>query len=233
MPTTRSGRFGHATPLEGRWTTVERQDTPLLVCLHGGGFDSRYFDAPGCSLLTQASAAGFPVVLLNRPGYPAEDDSARVQPTFSEAAGIITEFIAEAWRQLGAGRPGIVRRALGRSGGRHPRGSQGRLLPVARAGDFRHLRRAHAVRSRAGASAAHRRRYDAAGTPPPAVLRSGLDLEHRHSRRHRPSAREHPACGPRGTQLQMGDDLPKVAACVEVRCITSARRVRRTLGNVA
>jgi pimeloyl-ACP methyl ester carboxylesterase len=108
MPTTVSGRLGHPTPLEGRWTTVERQDTPLLVCLHGGGFDSRYFDAPGCSLLTQASAAEFPVVLLNRPGYPADDDSARVQPTFSEAAGIIVEVIAEAWRQLGVGRPGIV-----------------------------------------------------------------------------------------------------------------------------
>jgi len=108
MPATRSSRFGLATMLEGRWTTVDRQDTPLLVCLHGGAFDSRYFDAPGCSLLGQASAAGFPAVSLCRPGYPADDDSARRQPSFSQAAGIVAEAITDVWEQLGAGRPGVV-----------------------------------------------------------------------------------------------------------------------------
>ena len=83
MPVTCSGQFGHATRLDGRWTTVERQDTPLLVCLHGGGFDSRYFDAPGCALPNEARAAGFPVVALSRPGYPANDESARQQPSFA------------------------------------------------------------------------------------------------------------------------------------------------------
>ncbi|UXA05331.1 alpha/beta hydrolase [Mycobacterium sp. SMC-2] len=103
-----SGWFGQKTPLEARWAAVERQDTPLLVCLHGGGYDNRYFDAPRCSLLCQASAAAFGVVSLSRPGYPADDDSARRQPSFSQAAEIIADVVTHIWDQLGEGRPGIV-----------------------------------------------------------------------------------------------------------------------------
>jgi pimeloyl-ACP methyl ester carboxylesterase len=108
MPATQRGRFGLATALEGRWRTAERPDTPLLVCLHGGGFDSRYFDTPSRSLLGQASAAGFPIVALCRPGYPADNDSARSQPSFSQAATIIAEAISDVWDQFGAGRTGVV-----------------------------------------------------------------------------------------------------------------------------
>ena len=107
MPVRASG-FGRATQLEGRWITAERQDSPLLVCLHGGGYDNRYFDAPGCSLLTQASTAGFPAVAPTRPGYPADEDSARRQPSFAAAAAIISEAVTDAWDQLGGTRPGIV-----------------------------------------------------------------------------------------------------------------------------
>ncbi len=104
----RASQFGRSTPLEGRWIAADRQDSPLLVCLHGGGYTSRYFDAPGCSLLTQASAAGFPAVALTRPGYPADDASARRQPSFAAAADIIADAIADVWDQLGGTRPGIV-----------------------------------------------------------------------------------------------------------------------------
>jgi pimeloyl-ACP methyl ester carboxylesterase len=104
----RASRFGRTTALEGRWITAQRQDSPLLVCLHGGGYTSRYFDAPGCSLLTQASAAGFPAVALTRPGYPTDEDSARRQPSFAAAANIIAEAVTDMWDQLGGTRPGIV-----------------------------------------------------------------------------------------------------------------------------
>jgi pimeloyl-ACP methyl ester carboxylesterase len=108
LPSFFSGCFGQETPLEARWADVVRQDTPLLVCLHGGGYDNRYFDAPGCSLLARASAAGFSIVALSRPGYPADDDSARRQPSFSQAAGIIADVVIDIWDQLGGSRPGIV-----------------------------------------------------------------------------------------------------------------------------
>lgn len=108
MSATKIGRFGRKNPLDARWTTTERPDSPLLVCLPGGGYDSRYFDVPGHSLLERASAAGFPALALTRPGHPADEQSARAQPSFSEAAAIISEAIAEAWQQLGDGRPGVV-----------------------------------------------------------------------------------------------------------------------------
>ncbi|KPN46510.1 alpha/beta fold hydrolase [Mycobacterium intracellulare] len=107
MPVRTSG-FGRTTHLEGRWISAQRQDSPLLVSLHGGGYTGRYFDAPGSSLLTLASAAGFPAVALTRPGYPANEDSARRQPNFAAAATIIAEAIADVWDQLGGTRPGIV-----------------------------------------------------------------------------------------------------------------------------
>lgn len=108
MPESNSGRFGRTNPLDGRWTTTERNDTPLLVCLHGGGYDSRYFDAPGSSLLSRAAAVGFPALALTRPGHPADEESARRQPSFTEAAAIISEAVADAWQRLGDGRPGVV-----------------------------------------------------------------------------------------------------------------------------
>ena len=103
-----TGRFGGAVPLDGRWATTQRSETPLLVCLHGGGYDSRYFDAPGYSLLSRAAAAGFPAVALTRPGHPADEESARRQPSFAEAATIIADAVDDAWQRLGDGRPGVV-----------------------------------------------------------------------------------------------------------------------------
>ena len=94
--------------LVGRWITTQRQDSPLLVCLHGGGYTSSYFDAPGCSVLAEASSAGFPAVALTRPGYPADEASARRQLSFSAAACVFYEAIADVWGQLGGARPGIV-----------------------------------------------------------------------------------------------------------------------------
>jgi pimeloyl-ACP methyl ester carboxylesterase len=108
MSVSKKGRFGQGMLLDGRWTTTERKDTPLLVGLHGGGYDSRYFDAPGSSLLSRATAAGFPALALTRPGHPADEESARRQPSFAEAAAIIAEAIADAWQQFGNGRPGVV-----------------------------------------------------------------------------------------------------------------------------
>lgn len=86
MSVVNEGRFGQGMPLDGRWTTTERKDTPLLVGLHGGGYDSRSFDAPGSSLLSRAVGAGFPALALTRPGHPADAESARRQPSFAEAA---------------------------------------------------------------------------------------------------------------------------------------------------
>jgi pimeloyl-ACP methyl ester carboxylesterase len=59
-------------------------------------------------VLTHAAAAGFPVASLTRPGYPADQASARQQPSFSAAADIVSAAVADVWDRLGHGRPGIV-----------------------------------------------------------------------------------------------------------------------------
>lgn len=46
-----------------------RPDLPLLACIHGGGCNGRYFDVEGHSTLSAARSRGFPVFLVNRPGY--------------------------------------------------------------------------------------------------------------------------------------------------------------------
>ncbi|MEV6639492.1 alpha/beta hydrolase [Amycolatopsis sp. NPDC051371] len=108
MAVSNFGRFGRDTVLDGRWSTSARSGSPLLVCLHGGGYDSGYFDVPGHSLLSLAAEAGFPAVALTRPGHPASESSARRQPSFSEAATIIIEAIEDVWQRFGEGRPGVV-----------------------------------------------------------------------------------------------------------------------------
>lgn len=42
---------------------------PLLVCIHGGGCNSGYFEMRGSSPLPAALEQGMPVLLVNRPGH--------------------------------------------------------------------------------------------------------------------------------------------------------------------
>jgi pimeloyl-ACP methyl ester carboxylesterase len=44
---------------------------PLVVCVHGSGCNSGYFDLAGNSLLAAATERGMPVLLLDRPGHGA------------------------------------------------------------------------------------------------------------------------------------------------------------------
>jgi hypothetical protein len=65
-------------------------------------YTGRYFDAPGCSLLTQASIAGFLAVALTRPAYPADEHAARRHRSFTAAAAVIAKAITDVWNQFGA-----------------------------------------------------------------------------------------------------------------------------------
>lgn len=46
-------------------------EAPLLVCVHGGGCNGRYFDLKGASLVQAAVARGMVVLQVDRPGYGA------------------------------------------------------------------------------------------------------------------------------------------------------------------
>jgi pimeloyl-ACP methyl ester carboxylesterase len=79
---TRDGRL-HGVLFEA---AAPSDDAPLLVCIHGGGCDGRYFDLRGFSLVDRAAAAGFPVLLVDRPGHGRSPPSRSASSIGSGAA---------------------------------------------------------------------------------------------------------------------------------------------------
>lgn len=67
------------------------QIRPLIVCIPGGSYDSRYFDVQGAqSIFNLSSCLQIPVIAIDRPGYgestPAPDFENA--PTYAQAQGI-------------------------------------------------------------------------------------------------------------------------------------------------
>ena len=67
------------------------QIRPLIVCIPGGSYDSRYFDVQGAqSIFNLSSCLQIPVIAIDRPGYgestPAPDFGNA--PTYAQAQGI-------------------------------------------------------------------------------------------------------------------------------------------------
>lgn len=94
--------------LRARYTPVPESHKPLLIAIHGIGYDARYFDAEGMSVHERATAAGFSMLSITRPGYPATEESALTQPTFAESAHIVSSAIDEFWSGHDGGCPGVV-----------------------------------------------------------------------------------------------------------------------------
>ncbi|MFI5718876.1 alpha/beta hydrolase [Nocardia sp. NPDC051750] len=82
--------------------------TPLVIALHGGGYNCGYFDVPGHSLLDLGSAAGFPTFALDRPGYGSSDPLPEGQRTFEDSAAVLCAAIGTVWATHGENRPGVV-----------------------------------------------------------------------------------------------------------------------------
>ncbi|KAJ5612132.1 hypothetical protein N7510_005326 [Penicillium lagena] len=85
---------------------------PLLVCIHGGGYDSEYFDAsPEYSITAVTKALGIPVVAIDRPGYgdsdpfqpPIPSDGPRKDDTFAHQQGLyLNSYVLPAvWQEFG------------------------------------------------------------------------------------------------------------------------------------
>jgi pimeloyl-ACP methyl ester carboxylesterase len=78
--------------ISGAYHQGSRPETPLLVCIHGGGCNGRYFELAGNSLVSAAAARGFPVLVLDRPGYAGNCVPATDSP-IAETAPLIRAFI--------------------------------------------------------------------------------------------------------------------------------------------
>lgn len=81
---------------------------PLVVALHGGTYNSAYFDIGGHSLLDNATAKGIPVIALDRPNYmgssPLETDGSIIDAN----AEVIGADLGGIWESHGQGLAGIV-----------------------------------------------------------------------------------------------------------------------------
>jgi len=82
-------------------------DTPLLVCIHGGGCNGQYFDLKGCSTLAAARARGFGVLLVNRPGYAGNPIPPSASPV-AASVPLIRRFIDEVRASTGLGSTGVA-----------------------------------------------------------------------------------------------------------------------------
>lgn len=81
---------------------------PLVVAVHGGTYDSGYFDVPGFSLLDRAEANSIPIVAIDRPGYGDTPLLSRDATVLSGQAKFLAGALAEIWRLHGSGRKGLV-----------------------------------------------------------------------------------------------------------------------------
>lgn len=84
------------------------KDVPLIIALHGGTYNSTYFDIPGYSLLDRAAALGIPILALDRPGYGGSTALAPEESTILKNADVLNEVIGELWEAYGAGTSGVV-----------------------------------------------------------------------------------------------------------------------------
>ncbi|WPB89310.1 alpha/beta hydrolase [Streptomyces malaysiensis] len=94
--------------VSGRARIAEHVGHPLLVCVHGGSYNSAYFDVPGHSLLDRAAANGFDIVALDRPNYGDSDKLPGAETTFARNAAILDAAIEHLWLQMGEAHPGVV-----------------------------------------------------------------------------------------------------------------------------
>ena len=96
--------------LSGRRTTprASPQAHPLIVALHGGTFNSAYFDVPGYSLLDRAQALNLPVLAPDRPGYGASAPLPPGQDTVRGNADFLARELRAVWDAHRGAAPGVV-----------------------------------------------------------------------------------------------------------------------------
>jgi pimeloyl-ACP methyl ester carboxylesterase len=108
MTTNRIDIVANGRRVTGIATGQGPSDAPLVVALHGGSYNARYFDVPGLSLLDLAAATGFPAVALDRPGYGGSDPLPEGEVSFAGNAEALDEVIARLWADRGDGHSGVV-----------------------------------------------------------------------------------------------------------------------------
>ena len=94
-----------------------RKFVPLIVCLHGGSYDAKYFDAnEDYSIATVANFLNIPVISINRPGYggstlppkPTAGFGQAVPAGQSQGKYLNSVVLPALWKEFGSETTGIV-----------------------------------------------------------------------------------------------------------------------------
>ena len=80
---------------------------PLVVAVHGGTYDSAYFDVPGFSLLDRTDTQNLPVIAIDRPGYGDTPLLAKSAMTLRGQGRFLVGALGDIWRLHGQGRAGL------------------------------------------------------------------------------------------------------------------------------
>lgn len=80
---------------------------PLVVAVHGGTYDSAYFDVPGYSLLDRAGVDHLPIIAIDRPGYGDTPLLTRSAMTLRGQGQFLVSALGDIWRLHGEGRTGL------------------------------------------------------------------------------------------------------------------------------
>src|ERR1700728_1475637 len=89
---------------------------PLIAALHGGTYNSRYFDVAGSrhgSFMDLAAGLGYSVVSFDRPGYGASSALDPEDNTFDRHAELLAAAVGQAAASYGAGGVVLVGHSIG------------------------------------------------------------------------------------------------------------------------
>lgn len=89
-----------AGTLTGRTTGPQHQPSGLVVAIHGGTYDSSYYDTGADSLLELGGALGLCVVAIDRPGYGGATGFDPSHLAFAAQADLLVEAIQRLTEQI-------------------------------------------------------------------------------------------------------------------------------------
>lgn len=96
MPSDReTSRWLEAGGLHGRLVVPADRPASLVVCIHGGGCNGRYFDLRSFSFTQAAIEAGHAVLLVDRPGHGASPAGESPEPV-RDAARLLSDLVDQA-----------------------------------------------------------------------------------------------------------------------------------------
>ncbi|GAA4079368.1 alpha/beta hydrolase [Nocardioides kongjuensis] len=90
-----------AGTLSGRSAGPRNRPRGLVVALHGGTYDSAYYDTGAGSLLETGAALGLCVVALDRPGYGSAAGIAPEHTSFAGQTAVLLEAVGKIAAEVG------------------------------------------------------------------------------------------------------------------------------------